>query len=37
MNRITTLALAVATVALCAVLWHLTETNTECRDRGGLL
>jgi hypothetical protein len=37
MNRLTNLALAVAAVALCALLWHLTETDTECKDRGGVL
>lgn len=37
MNRLTMLTMAAVAAALIVALWHLTETDAECRDRGGML
>lgn len=37
MNRSTKFALVAVAAALLAALWHATETDTACRDKGGLL
>ena len=35
--RLTLLLLVAAGAALMLSLWHTTEINTECQDKGGLL